>query len=231
MSQKYLGVPFDIHCGGIDHIEIHHPNEIAQSKAAFGKNPARFWMHAEFLTVKEEKMSKSKGNFYTLKDIKKNYSPLSYRYLCLNSHYRSKMNFSKKAMKGAQNSLKKMKERVSELESNNGTLSQKHKDKFLKAINNDLNTPQALKITWNLLKNKNIKGKDKLATIKDFDRLLGLNLVTQIEIPKNIEKLAAKREMARKDKDFETADKIRKRINELGYKIKDDPQGYKLIKK
>lgn len=231
MSQKYLGVPFDIHCGGIDHIEIHHPNEIAQSKAAFGENPAQFWMHGEFLTVKEEKMSKSKENFYTLQDIKKNYSPLAYRYLCLNSHYRSKMNFSREALEGAQNSLNKMKERVSELTENEGVISKKYKKEFLRAINNDLNTPQALEITWNLLKDEKIKKEDKLATIKSFDRLLGLDLTNKINIPEKVKRLAEEREVARKNKDFDIADKIRKKIDKLGYKIKDDSKGYKIIKK
>lgn len=230
MSQKHLGVPFDIHCGGIDHIEIHHPNEIAQSKAAYGKNPAKFWMHGEFLTVKEEKMSKSKGNFYTLADIKKDFSPLAYRYLCLNSHYRSKMNFSKEAMKGAQNSLNKMKEKVSDLKEG-GKVLKNYKEKFKKQINNDLNTPKALEVAWKLLKNKKISDKDKKATIVDFDKILGLNLAEKVVIPEEIKKLAKERKELRDQNKYEQADKIRKKISRKGYKIKDSSTGYKIIKK
>ncbi len=230
MAEKNLGIPFDIHCGGIDHVEIHHPNEIAQSKAAFGKNPANFWMHSEFLTVEGEKMSKSKGNFYTLKDIIKNYTPLAYRYLILNSHYRSKVNFSTEAMSGAENSLKKMKERVINLGNEKGDPSSKYKDKFLKAVNNDLNTPQALKVTWNLLKDKDLNDSVKLATVIDFDKVLGLDLNKEVEIPKKVKELAEKREEYREDKKYEKADNLRSKINDLGYDIEDVKDGYKLKK-
>ena len=230
MAKENLGIPFDIHCGGIDHIEIHHPNEIAQSKAAYGKNPANFWMHGEFLTVKEEKMSKSKGNFYTLKDITENYSPLAYRYLCLNSHYRSKMNFSEEALEGAQNSLQKMRGRVQSFGSKSGKISEKYKDKFLSAINDDLSSPQSLKVAWNLLKDKSVSPEDKKQTILDFDLVLGLNLDTKLEIPKKVKDLAERRKSLRQDGQYEEADRVRKEINELGYKIEDIKTGYKLKK-
>ncbi|MGM0439425.1 MAG: cysteine--tRNA ligase [Patescibacteria group bacterium] len=231
MSQKHLGVPFDIHCGGIDHVEIHHPNEIAQSKAAYGKNPANYWMHGEFLTVKEEKMSKSKGNFYTLKDISKNFDPLAYRYLCLNSHYRSKMNFSTEAMQGAQNSLKKLRRRVQDLPAGSKEISNKYKKKFLKAINDDLNTPKGLKVTWNLIKDKNIKESVKKSTILDFDNVLGLNLNQRKNIPDKVKELAEKRKKFRKENEYEKADEMRDKINDLGFEIEDIKDGYKLKQK
>ncbi len=230
MAKKNLGIPFDIHCGGIDHIEIHHPNEIAQSKAAFGKNPANFWMHNEFLTVEGEKMSKSKGNFHTLGDITKDYPPLSYRYLSLTSHYRSKMNFSEEALNGANNSLKKMKERVTDLPEKS-KVSKKYKKKFLAAINDDLNTPQALKVAWNMLKDGDLDPKIKKATIIDFDKVLGLSLTEKEEIPDDIVKLAEKRLKAKKKENYERADEIREKINNKGYKIEDIKDGYKLKKK
>lgn len=250
MAKDNLDIPFDIHCGGIDHVEIHHPNEIAQSKAAFGKNPANFWMHGEFLTVKEEKMSKSKGNFYTLKDINENYSPLAYRYLILNSHYRSKMNFSDQAMQGAQNSLKKLRSRVQDLEGG-GEVSASYKNKFLNALNDDLNTPKVLKVVWSLLKDKKVDEGVKKATALDFDKVLGLNLnknsqytlkvkagkfnlsggQTEInKIPKKIIKLVEKRDKMKKDEKYEKADKLRGEINDSGYKVEDIKDGYKIKK-
>ena len=230
MAKENLGIPFDIHCGGIDHLEIHHPNEIAQSKAAYEKNPANFWMHGEFLNVSGEKMSKSKENFHTLGDITKDYPPLAYRYLCLNSHYRSKMNFSEEALNGAKNSLKKMKERVTDLPEKS-EVSKKYKKKFLAAINDDLNTPQALKVAWNMLKDSDLDPKIKKATIIDFDKVLGLSLTKKEEIPDNIVKLAEKRLKAKKEENYERADEIREEINNKGYKIEDVKAGYKLKKK
>ncbi len=231
MAEKNLGIPFDIHCGGIDHIEIHHPNEIAQAKAGYGKNPANFWMHSEFLNINNEKMSKSKGSFYTLKDIKNmSFSPLAFRYLCLNSHYRTKINFSEDAMQGAQNSLKKLKRRVQDL-TGLGNISDKYKDEFISALNDDLNTPKALKTTWNLLKDKKVSSDVKKATILDFDKVLGLKLDSEEEIPKKVKGLAKKRDLSRKNQDYEKADQIRGKIDDLGYKIEDIKDGYKIKKK
>ena len=229
MAKENLGIPFDIHCGGIDHVEIHHPNEIAQSKAAYGKEPANFWMHGEFLNIKEEKMSKSKGNFHTLSDITKDYPPLAYRYLCLNSHYRSKMNFSEEALNGANNSLKKMKERVADLPEKS-KVSKKYKKEFLAAINDDLNTPQALKVAWNMLKDNDLDSKIKKATIIDFDKVLGLNLTKKEAVPEKVKELAEKRMTSRESKNYKKADKLRNEINELGYEVEDIKDGYKLKK-
>ena len=230
MAKEKLGIPFDIHCGGIDHLEIHHPNEIAQAKAVYEKRLANFWMHGEFLNVSGEKMSKSKGNFHTLADITKNHPPLAYRYLCLNSHYRSKMNFSDEALDGANNSLKKMKERVADLPKKS-KVSKKYKEKFLTAINEDLNTPQALKVAWNMLKDNSLDEKVKKATIIDFDKILGLSLDKKREIPEEVIGLAEKRMEAKKEKNYKEADRIRKKINKKGYKVEDIKTGYKIKKK
>ncbi len=238
MAKENLGIPFDIHCGGIDHVEIHHPNEIAQSEAAYGENLARIWMHGEFLNLKDKKMSKSKGGFITLSNLKEEgFSPLSYRYLVLNTHYRSKLNFSEESIRGAENSLKKLRNKISELTKEAGKVSEEYKNNFRKAINNDLNTPKALEVLWNIIKDNNLKEEDKRETVKDFDRVLGLNLFTkenhilsEENIPSDIKVLIEEREKYRKNRDFEKSDKTRKIIEDLGYSIEDTKKGYKIKK-
>ncbi len=238
MAKENLGIPFDIHCGGIDHVEIHHPNEIAQSEAAYGENLARFWMHGEFLNLKDKKMSKSKGGFITLSSLKEEgFSPLSYRYLVLNTHYRSKLNFSEEALKGAENSLEKLKNKISELTTEGGKVSEDYRNDFIKAINDDLNTPKALEVLWKIIKNNNLKEEDKRETIKDFDSVLGLNLFTkennildEKNIPSDVKILIKERERYRKNKEFEKSDKARKMIENLGYTIEDTKKGYKVKK-
>ncbi len=232
MSKKYLEIPFDIHCGGIDHLSVHHTNEIAQSEAAFNKIPAKIWMHAEFLNLKDKKMSKSKGEFVTLEDLKKEgFSPLSYRYLTLNAHYRSKLTFSLEALENAENSLKKLKERMEEIKSKRKEVKSNYKSQFKSIINDDLNTPEALALLWKVLKDKGLKNEEKYNLVLDFDKVLGLNLEEKTELPKEIVRLALKREEYRKEKNFEEADEIRKKIEKEGYEIEDKEMGYKLKKK
>jgi len=176
-------------------------------------------------------MSKSKDNFYTLKDITETHSPLAYRYLVLNSHYRSKMNFSEKAMQGAENSLRKMRERVQNLSyDKKGRIDEDYKKKFLSVLNDDLNSPRALEVVWTLIKDNSIDPEDKKETILDFDRVLGLELNKEQNIPKEIEYLAEKRKKFRENGQYEKADEMRKKINESGYKIEDVKDGYKLKK-
>ncbi len=233
MAKKYLGVPFDIHCGGIDHVEIHHPNEIAQSEAAFGENLARFWMHGEFLNLKDEKMSKSKGGIVTLSRLKEEgFDPLAYRYLTLNAHYRSKLNFSTEALSGAQNSLNKLRERFLDLGHEEGKVIEKYKKQFLEAMNDDLNAPKALEVLWNLIKDKNEKENDKKSTVTDFDNVLGLSLSSKAteETPEEVKELAEKREKYRENKDFEKADEIRSKLEKMGYYIEDTKESYKIRK-
>jgi cysteinyl-tRNA synthetase len=240
MSKKFLGIPFDIHCGGVDHILIHHTNEIAQAEAAYGKILANYWLHGEFLLVEGKKMAKSLGNIYTLNDlIEKGFNPLAYRYLCLGANYRSKLNFTFDALKSAQNALENLYEKVRELKSK--VKSQKSKvnsevrnyqKEFLKFINDDLDTPKALALMWDLIGANKIDDRQKYSLLLDFDRVFGLNLekVKKTKIPKEIKELVEIREIHRKKGDFKKADEIRNKIKELGYWIEDTKEGPKIKK-
>jgi cysteinyl-tRNA synthetase len=238
MSIKELGIPFDIHCGGIDHITIHHPNEIAQAEAAYGKIFAKYWLHGEFLILKKGKMAKSKGNIVILDDlIKKGINPLTYRYLALNAHYRSKLTFSWQALKGAEQSLNNLYQKVREIKVNSkqkivGNKKKGYKKKFLQFVNNDLNTPKALALTWKLVKDDKLSNKEKYNLLLDFDKVFGLNLgkVKKIKIPQKIRSLVKKREQLRKESQWKEADEIRKEIEKLGYQIEDTKKGSKIKK-
>ena len=242
MSIKHLGIPFDIHCGGIDHIPIHHPNEIAQAEAAYGKILARFWLHGEFLVLKEGRMGKSEGNIILLEDlIKKGFNPLTYRYFCLSAHYRSKLTFSQEALEGAKNSLENLYERVRELKSDITTFrrllesyysrtAKNYQKRFLNYINDDLNTPKALALMWKLVKDEKILPQEKYQLLIDFDRVFSLDLkkIKEIKIPQKVKKLVKVREEHRKAGDFKKADKIRKEVEKLGFKIEDTEKGPKV---
>jgi cysteinyl-tRNA synthetase len=235
MSMKELGIPFDIHCGGIDHILIHHTNEIAQAEAAFGKILAKHWLHGEFLLVEGKKMAKSLGNIYTLDDlIKKGFNPLSYRYLCLGTHYRSKLNFTFDALRSAQNALENLYEKVRELKSKIKNQKSKlksearnYKKEFLRFINDDLDIPRALALMWKLISENKIDDRQKYFLLLDFDRIFGLGLeeVKKLRIPKEIKELVKIREEYRKKGDFEKADEIREKIKEMGYWVEDTKEG------
>jgi cysteinyl-tRNA synthetase len=237
MSMKYLGIPFDIHCGGIDHVLIHHTNEIAQAEAAFGKILANFWLHGEFLILGKEKMAKSKGEIFTLNElIKMGFNPLSFRYLCLSCHYRSKLSFSFEGLKSAQNALNNLYQSILEIKekraSHFSNLKKDYQKKFLEAINDDLNIPKALSLTWKLIDDKKISDKEKYSLLMDFDRVLGLNFekIKKPKIPKEIIKLVKIREEYRKKGDFEKADEIRKKIKEMGFWVEDTKEGPKVKK-
>jgi len=236
MSVKELGIPFDIHCGGIDHIQIHHTNEIAQSEAAYNKILARFWLHGEFLLLNKGKMSKSKGNIAILDDlIKKGFNPLAYRYLCLTAHYRSQLIFSEENLEASQNALDKIYNRIRELKSKDNKVINKkqiklYQDKFLKFINDDLDMPKALALFWKMLNNKKLSNKEKYFLALNFDKVFGLNLnkVKKQEIPKRIKELIEQRQEYRNKKQWAKADQIRKQINKLGYNIEDTKKGTKV---
>ncbi len=240
MGAKELGIPFDIHCGGIDHIQIHHTNEIAQSEAGFNKTLARFWLHGEFLILKKGRMGKSKGNIVILDDlIKKGFNPLSYRYLCLTAHYRSQLTFSLENLKAAQNGLKKLSQRVIDLKQQSskvksrdiGQKARTYKKRFLNLVNDDLNMPKALALFWKMLDNKNLLEKEKYSLVLDFDKVFGLNLDKKKEkIPKQIQELVKKRQEYREKKQWQRADEIRKKVEKMGYKIKDTKKGAKVSK-
>jgi cysteinyl-tRNA synthetase len=230
MSMKYLGEQFDIHCGGIDHKTVHHPNEIAQSEAVTGKTPwVNYWLHNEHLILLDnEKMSKSEGNFITLQTLKdKQIDPLSYRYFLLQAHYRKQITFSYEALEAAQNGLKKLRRFISNI-SPNDPIDPNFITNFDKAVNDDMNTAEALALLWKALKNKTID----IATVIHIDKVLGLNLHNNKktkEIPENILTLLEERKQAREHKDWKKSDTLRDTLEEQGYTIKDTNDGQKII--
>jgi cysteinyl-tRNA synthetase len=238
MSIKYLGQPFDIHCGGVDHIPVHHTNEIAQAEAANDKEFVRYWMHAEFLVLKSnEKMSKSLGNFITLDTLKENeYSPLVYRYFCAQAHYRKQLEFSFEALDSAKNGFNHLKNSVKEIMELTKNIeinkNLKHYDNFVNAISDDLNIPKATSILWEVIKDKEITPSEKLGLISEFDKVLGFDLLKKEDenIPEELIELLNKRNEYRKLKDYKKADEIRELIKQKGYIIEDTPKGSKLKK-
>ncbi|MGV8152286.1 MAG: cysteine--tRNA ligase [Candidatus Nanoarchaeia archaeon] len=230
MSMKYLGDTIDIHTGGIDHIPIHHTNEIAQSEAATEKKFVNYWLHSAFLTIKGEKVSKSKGGLFTISELEeKGFFPLSFRYFCLTANYRTQLDFSLDNLQASQNSYQRLKNIISEIKEDNKT-NKEYLDKFISAINDDLNTPEALQVLWNMLRDKEAQGKYQ--TIKEMDKVLGLDLLKQekINIPKEIQELLDKRQGARDKKDFKLSDELRDKIKALGYTVLDTKEGQKITK-
>ncbi|MEN9852312.1 MAG: cysteinyl-tRNA synthetase, cysteinyl-tRNA synthetase [Candidatus Parcubacteria bacterium] len=234
MSRHFLGDTLDMHLGGIEHIPIHHTNEIAQSESANDTEYVKYWLHNEHLLVDGEKMSKSTGTSYTLDDITaKGYDPLVLRYFFLQAHYRSKQNFTWEALTASSVAYKKI---LLFMQSDTvfGTVSEEYKSKFTEAICDDFNTAAALAVVHELLKSTQVSDSDKKATIRDFDIVLGLGfptVVTQIEIPAIVKDLAEKRVVAKSQKDWELADRIRAEILELGYILTDTEKGYHITLK
>ncbi len=233
MSSKYLGKQFDIHTGGEDHIPIHHNNEIAQSETAFGKKPwVKYWLHCAFLIFNNEKMSKSKGKILTLSDLeKKGYPPLIYRYFLLTGHYKKQLNFSIKNLDNAKNSYNNLKKIISEIK-NDEKKNKEYLTAFQETIDNNLDTPKALQILWKLIKDENACGK--IQTIKEIDKILGLDLLNsssllkqeknkklEKKLSKEDEEIARKRAIFRKNKNYAESDKLRKILQKKGYVIED----------
>lgn len=238
MSRKYLGDKFDIHTGGVDHIPIHHENEIAQSMGATGHNLANYWMHVEFLLIDGGKMSKSLGNVYTLSDLKaKGIDALSYRYFTYSSHYRNKLNFTWDAIKSAKNSLNKLRDMIALHKDVNKKIDKniisKYEEQFLDAINDDMNMPVAISIVWEIAKEKE-KSNDFYELIKKFDSVLSLDLdkndKEDINIPEDIKLILNERKDARENKDFAKSDELRDKLKELGYIVKDTKDGQSIEK-
>ena len=238
MSMKYLGPHFDIHCGGIDAIPVHHTNEIAQSEAATGEKWVNYWCHGEFLLNDKGKMSKSSGEFLTLPVVVSHgYNPLDYRYFCLSGHYRTQLKFSWEALDHAKSAREKLVSAVASLKKDNApatSLSGKAEDwkkSFRDAMNNDLRAPEALAQMWMMLKDAEITGAEKLALLYDYDRILGLGL-DAVEA-KSSERIGGEREWklleeraeAKKNRDWAKADAIRAELLSLGYVVKDTPKG------
>ena len=241
MGRKYLGEQFDIHTGGIDLIPTHHENEIAQSKGATGKIPARYWLHGEYLLIDGGKMSKSLGNVYLVKDIKeKGYEPLAYRLFSYSCNYRNKLNFTWEGIESAQKSLERL--RGSYKAHLNGTdnLDEKDKEKlanieenFHKAINDDLNMPLAMSYVWEKAKFEK-KSPEVAKLLMKFDTVLGIRIdkqEEQKEIPQEISELLEQRRKARENKDWAKSDEIRDLISEKGYIVKDTKNGQEISKK
>lgn len=240
IGRKFLGEHFDIHTGGVDHIPIHHENEIAQSKGATGQIPANYWMHSEFLLIDGGKMSKSLGNIYTLKTLEDNgIEPLAFKLFCFSAHYRNKLNFTFDGVKAQVKALERLRDGYKKhLEGNEEVEEEKIKEyenRFHEAINDDLNMPLAMGVVWEVIREEK-KSKKYAELIEKFDEVLGLDLKNyqnyqkEIEIPENIKELIEKRNQARKEKNWEESDKIRDEIQKLGYNIKDTKEGIKIEK-
>ena len=233
MGYKYLGDHFDIHTGGVDHIPIHHENEIAQSEGFSGKIPANYWMHVEFLQINGGKMSKSLNNLYTLKDLKeKGYEPLVYRMFNYTSNYRAQINFTFEAMDSAKIALNRLREGY--LKHSEGTEDisdeeiKNYENRFLEAINDDLNMPVAMSVVWDVIKNPK-KSKKLQNLLLKFDEVLGLNLKDYQKqedvLPEEINNLVNLRNEARLSKNWTESDRIRDLLIEKGYSVKDSKEG------
>ena len=237
MSMKYLGDQFDIHCGGIDHVNIHHSNEIAQTESATGKKPwVNYWIHGAFLNIKgDAKMSKSADNYETIQNtfVDKNINPLVYRFATLTTHYRKSMEWSDEILIAAENGLKNLYSKISNLGIKIGEINQEWNNKFILAINDDLNMPQAMAILNEMLRS-GISNADKLTTALDFDKVFGLKLgeavYKRVEVPIEVKKLVDEREVARKEKNWSKSDELRLKIKDLGYEVKDSSAGAEIKK-
>jgi cysteinyl-tRNA synthetase len=241
MSRKYLGDQFDIHTGGVDHIPVHHENEIAQSEALIGKPAVRFWLHGEFLLVDNGKMSKSLGNTYTVSDLKdRGYDPLAFRYMCLNANYRSKLNFTWDGLNASQVAMERLLEAV--LAHKNADPGVKipaeiiegFENEFIDAINDDLNIPKALAVAWNVAR-YGTKSQDLYRLLLKMDQVFALDFDKAAEKVKEKEEapeldpeimaLIEQRQQARKEKNWKVADEIRDKLNQMGILLEDTPQG------
>jgi cysteinyl-tRNA synthetase len=244
MSMKYLGEHFDIHCGGIDHIPVHHTNEIAQSEGATGHKWVNFWLHGEFLVMDKGKMSKSAGEFLTISVLQeKGYNPLDYRYLCLNTHYRTPLTFTYDSLDAAKTTFQGLKNKIIEFRKNaekehkddhNMIIMEKYGADFIDAVNDDLNMPKALAVLWGVIKDKDLKDSEKLHLIFEFDKVYGLDLANVVEetidIPEEIQEIVDERQQARKNKDFKKSDELRDLLKEKGYSVDDSKDGMKIRK-
>ncbi len=237
ISIKYLGEYLDIHGGGVDNIFPHHTNEIAQSEAYLGHKWCNYWFHNEHLLDSTGKMSKSKGDFLTVSLlIEKGYDPLSFRFMCLNSHYRKQLVFTYEALNQAEATLKKLRNKIDNI-SDEGELDEgefsTYNDRFIKEISNDLNTANSLSVMYELIKDEQVNGHTKLELIKKFDKVFSVNLIN--EKSKNEDKeildLIEKRSEAKKNKDFELADSIRSELENRGIILVDTREGttYKIV--
>lgn len=235
MSMKELGPQFEIHTGGVDHIPVHHENEIAQSETATGKSPfVRYWLHGEFLVLPKRRMGKSEGNMITLQDVTdRGIDPLAFRFLCLQTHYRQKLQFSWAALESAAEGYRNLWQHVADLGPDAKIGCAEYEQRFREAINDDLNAPQALAVLHELLKS-DYPGHAKRQSVKIMDQVFGLRLdeaqPEKIAVPEVVHKLLAQREQARQAKDFARADSLRQAIAKHGFTVDDTPLGPRLRK-
>jgi cysteinyl-tRNA synthetase len=233
MSTKYLGEQFDIHTGGIDHLPVHHPNEIAQSENALGVHPwVRFWLHNGWLMSGEKKISKSTGGLLTLDELREEgIEPLSFRFFYLGAVYRQPINFSLEAVQSAQNGYRRLLRHAAELRQagDDAEPPEEPRERFRSAISDDLNTPQALAVTWDVVRSQALSDAQKWALLRDFDQVLGLDLAEagagEVEVDQRIEGLIREREEARAARDFARADQIRDDLAAEGVILEDSPEG------
>lgn len=234
MSMKYLGENFDIHTGGIDHISVHHNNEIAQSESVTGKPLANYWLHGAFLNVKDSKMAKSSGGFITLKDLlEKGYFPLDYRYLLLTAHWSTMLNFSYESLDAAKAARHRLVQNAAKLPQ--GSVDSKQIEEFTVIVNNNLNMPEAISHVWQLLKSNTLTA----STLNEFDKVLGLNIIEETKkqydadknIPDEIKVMMQERDSARAAKDWKKSDELRDSMITIGYEVIDTPDGTQVKKK
>lgn len=254
MSMEYLGDQLDIHTGGIDHIPVHHTNEIAQAEAVTEKKPfVKYWVHHNFLKIEGEKMSKSLGNFFTIDDvIKRGFHPFALRLLFLTAHYRSEMNFTWDNLAGAQKSYEKLLHQFVNLSDDSGakngfssdSAANDYAKQFYLSLENDLNTPQAVSVVWSLLKDNEVSNLDKRLLLLEFDKILGLGFETaeaifdeidlysskDLDVTEEVSDLLKQRKEARKNKDFSESDRLRDLIAKKGYRVSDSSEGQKIEK-
>ena len=228
MSERYLGEHFDIHTGGADLAPIHHNNEIAQSECAHGHPFVTYWLHNAFVNVASGKMAKSEGTGITLQSIvERGFDPIVYRYWLLGGHYRTPMTFSWEALEAAAAAYRRLQGFLQEWDQADAHTDATYEQKFQEAVYDDINTPQALAITWELVSDQNLSSGIKKATILKFDKILGLKLATKSStvVPKEVQQLATERQQARDEKRWNDADILRQKINDLGFTVRDTPHG------
>lgn len=238
MAIKYLGENLDIHAGGTDHIKVHHTNEIAQSESFLGHPWCKYWFHAEFLVLdNNKKMSKSSGNFLTVTSLREHgFDPLVYRYYCLNANYSKQLVFHWEGMESAKVSLSRLCKRALEIKTaagdRKGTPDENYMKDFFTPIYDDLNVSKALGIFWNLMKDDKISDENKWATMLLFDEILTLNIkdvkAEEKELPQEVKDLISQRDEARKNKDYALSDEIRNKLQYMGYTVKDSKEGTKV---
>lgn len=239
MSKKFLGETFDIHCGGIDHIPVHHTNEIAQSETCNGKPFVHYWLHGAFLEEESGKMSKSKGEFLRLQLlVDKGYSAMEYRYMCLGTHYRKRLLFSWDILDQAKGTYGRLRQSVQQIrddarknfDARDASMPDEERNKFREAVNDDLNMPQALAVLWGVVRNDKLSSIEKMNLVNDFNKVLGLDLDKDIEpskteVPDEVMQIVEERIAAKKAKDFKKADKLRDKLKEMGYEVHDKKDG------